>query len=178
MTARCALLAAALALATDAFAAGVTLRTEFSEDDGVCEYFRTHAAPAPIKWETLPPTPEARNFRAVFDFENTGTPVEVRRREDESPVFFGTYFLIAPKGAKVSPAWFDELLDPAAGFRAPPEGMRMYWQDDLNSQAEIALYNKKHYLRTIPGEERLNAVMILAPRDGKLHMLCKYVPAN
>ncbi len=174
---RLAVLLAGLATASNAFAAAVTLQTQFSEDDGVCEYFRTRTAPAPIKWEALPNTPEAKNFRAIFDFENTGTPVEVRRREDESPVFFGTYFLIAPKGAKVPPNWFDDLLDPTAGFRAPPEGMRMYWQDDLNSQAEIALYNKKHYLRTIPGEERLTGVMILEPRDGKLHLICRYQPA-
>ena len=165
-----------MSVTAQAFAARVTLQTQFSESDAVCEYFRTHTAPAPIKWEALPPTPEAKNYRAVFDFENTGTPVEVRRREDESPVLFGTYFLIAPKGATVAPTWFDDLLDPMAGFRSPPERLRMYWQEDLNSQAELALYNKKHYLRTIPAEERLTGVMILEPRDGKLHMLCRYAP--
>jgi hypothetical protein len=53
--------------------------------------------------------------------------------------------------------------------------MRMYWQEDLNSQAEIAIYNKRHYLRTTPVNENLNSVMIFEPRDGKLHMLCRYV---
>jgi len=144
-----------------------------SEDEKVCEHFRTHHETAPIKWQTLPQTPEAENYRAVFDFENTGKPMEVRRREDLSFVFGGTYFAVAPQGYKISPDWFEQI-DPSKGFLGLPEPMRMYVQEDMNASGEVARFNDKYYVRTVPMKESLNYIMILEPKDGKLHELCRY----
>lgn len=150
------------------FGAGISFaaapRTEFtvvnSADDKVCDYFRTHHDVAPIKWTSLLASSDGdENFRASFDFENTGKQAEVRRREDRSYVFGGTYFLVAPMGFAVPTDWFEQL-DMSKGFAQPPAPMRVYVQEDMNTTAEIAQFNKRNYVRTNPIREDINFVMI------------------
>ena len=143
-----------------------------STDQKVCDYFKVHTESAPIKWERLPDTSGAENYRAAFDFENTGKPMEVHRREDPSFVFGGTYFVVAPQGFQIPPDWF-ETLDKSTELAKPPAPMRLYVQEDMNTNAEIARFNNHTYLRTAPLKEELTFVMILEPKNGKLNQICK-----
>jgi hypothetical protein len=166
------LLAASLILARPAAAAGIELLA--SEDDAVCEHFKTTRPPAPIKWQRLSDSSEGENYRAVFDFENTGMPMEVRRREDLMVAFAGTYYLVALPGTEVPLDWFRAQAAGAQGFKGVPAPMRMYWQEDMNVDAEVVLYNKRHYIRTTPIYDDFPFIMILEPRDGKLQQVCRY----
>lgn len=145
-----------------------------SQDAKVCEYFQSHFEAAPIKWQQLPRSAEGdENARATFDFENTGKPAQVFRHEDRTYVFGGSYFLVAPLGTTVATDWF-EKLDMSAGLPQPPAPMRLYVQEDMNTTAEIAQFNKKNYLRTVPIREDLHFVMIFEAKDGKLQEVCRY----
>ncbi len=145
-----------------------------SQDAKVCEHFQTHFDSAPIKWQQLPRSPEGdENARATIDFENTGKPAQVFRHEDRTYVFGGSYFLVAPQGTTVPTDWF-EKLNMSAGPPHPPAPMRLYVQEDMNTTAEIAQFNKKNYLRTVPIREDLNFVMIFEAKDGKLQEICRY----
>jgi hypothetical protein len=169
---RAAVMIALLLMGGKALAAGTEIVA--SEDKAVCAHFQVTRPAAPIKWERLDDSSDGRNYRAVFDFENTGKPQEVRRREDEMMAFEGTYFLVAPQGAVVPLDWFREQVDLSAGFKGPPPPMKMYWQDDMNVTADIVQFNKKFYVRTLPVRDTLNFVMIMEAKDGTLKQVCRY----
>ncbi len=167
-------------LAAPAFAGDAGYEVLDSQDAAVCDYFKVPRPAAPIKWEPLAESSDGLNFRAVFDFENSGKPVEVRRREDEMMAFQGTYYLVAPLGTTIPLDWFRAQVDAVKGFMGPPAPMKMYWQYDINVDAEIVQFNKKYYVRSVPVRDALNFVMILEARDGVLKQLCKYArpPTN
>ena len=168
-----------MVMAAPAFAAAPGYEVLESKDPAVCDYFKVPRAAAPIKWEALPESSDGLNARAVFDFENSGKPQEVRRRRDEMMAFEGTYFLVAPQGTAVPLDWFRAQVDAVKGFMAPPAPMKMYWQDDINVDAEIVQFNKKQYVRTLPVRDDIPLVMILEAKDGALRQLCKYArPAS
>lgn len=145
-----------------------------SQDAKVCAYFQTHHDSAPIKWQQLPRSSEGdEHTRATFDFENTGKPAQVFRHEDRTYVFGGSYFLVAPQGTTVPTNWF-EKLDMSVGLTQPSAPMRIYVQEDMNTTAEVAQFNKKNYLRTVPIREDLSFVMIMEAKDGKLQEVCRY----
>jgi hypothetical protein len=169
---RAAALIGLLLIAGEVRAAGTEILV--SEDKDVCNYFQATRPAAPIKWERLADSSDGRNYRAVFDFENTGKPQEVRRREDEMMAFEGTYFLVAPQGTKVPLDWFREQVDLPIGFKGPPPPMKMYWQSDMNVTAEIVQFNKTYYVRTVPVRYSLNFVMIMEAKDGALKQVCRY----
>jgi len=154
--------------------AAATSETLFSGDDAVCEYFKTVRPAAPINWQRLADSSDGENYRAVFDFENTGKPMEVRRREDLMLAFAGTYFLVAPPGTNVPLDWFRAQAGTSKGFTGPPPPMKMYWQEDMNVDADVVVFNKRHYVRTTPIYDNLLLIMILEPKDGKLQQVCKY----
>jgi len=145
-----------------------------SEDNAVCEHFKFPRPAAPIKWQQMADSSDGLNFRAQFDFENTGKPQEVRRREDQMMAFAGTYYLVAPIGTDVPLDWFRQQADAVKGFQGPPAPMKMYWQDDMNVDAEIVQFNKRTYVRTIPVSEQFNLIMIFEPKDGVLKQVCRY----
>jgi hypothetical protein len=165
---------AAMLLAGTALAAAKEFTVVRADDEKVCAHFRTHHDSAPIKWQILAPSAEGdENARASFDFENTGKPQQVFRHEDRTYVFGGTYFLVAPPGVTVLANWF-ELLDMSRGFPTPPEPLHLYAQEDMNTRAEIAVFNKRTYVRTTPIREDINALMIFEARGGKLREICRY----
>jgi hypothetical protein len=163
---------ASLFLAGQAVAANIELLS--SQDDAACEHFKTPRVKAPIPWERLADSQDGENYRAVFDFENSGSKMEVRRREDLMLAFAGTYFLVAPPGTNVPLDWFRAQAGTSAGFVGPPAPMKMYWQEDMNVDAEVVEFNKLHYVRTTPIYDDMPLIMILEPKDGKLRELCRY----
>jgi len=44
----------------------------------------------------------------------------------------------------------------------------------MNTRAEIAVFNKRTYVRTTPIREDINALMIFEARGGKLREICRY----
>ncbi len=145
-----------------------------SEDTAVCDYFKTTRPPAPITWQRLADSSDGYNYHAVFDFENTGTQMQVRRRDDQMLAFAGTYFLVAPQGADVSLDWFRDQAGGANGFKGPPAPMKMYWHEEMNSDAEIVQFNKRYYVRATPIYDDFPFIMILEAKDGKLKQICRY----
>src|SRR5262249_26425118 len=137
-------------------------------------YFKTPRPAAPVKWERLPDTSDGENYRASFDFENTGKPMEVRRREDYMMAFLGTYFLVAPPGTDVPPDWFRDQTRSSDGFTGPPPPMKMYYQEDMNVDAELVLYNRRYYVRSVPVYDDFAFMMILEIKNGHLHQVCKF----